>query len=115
MIEELLDALESNESIQGTKDTEPEEVVMAVDRPQAENGQKRRTLRLCGQIGKFPVLILVDSSSVGTFISSALAARLPHALSECAPTQFVTADGTPMTCGQKIQATLDVSGTYICV
>jgi hypothetical protein len=40
---------------------------------------------------------------VGTFISSELAARIPHVLTECAPTQFMTTDGTPMTCGQKVQ------------
>jgi len=33
---------------------------------------KRRTMKLHGQVGKIEVLILVDSGSVGTFISDLL-------------------------------------------
>jgi hypothetical protein len=108
--------LEADEPAEITAEHEPEEIVMAVNRQQSSSDQKRRTLRLCGQIGKFPVLILVDSGSVGTFISSELATRLPHVLTECPPTQFMTADGTPMTLwAEGARYGLDVSRAYICV
>lgn len=34
---------------------------------------KRRTMKICGKIGKIDVLILIDFGSVGTFISNKLA------------------------------------------
>lgn len=46
-----------------------------------------------GKWGKIQVLVLVDSGSVGSFISTELAKQLSHALSPCEPTQFVAADG----------------------
>jgi hypothetical protein len=103
VIEELLDALEATDSDEGCEESDSKEIIMTVNQQNSDVSQKRRTMRLCGQIGKLPVLILVDSGSVGTFISSDLAKQLPHTLTTCAPAQFVTTDGSPMTCNQKIQ------------
>jgi hypothetical protein len=60
-----------------------EETVMAVGVPASAAVSKRRTMKFCGQIGKIQALILVDSGSVGTFISDHLAQQLPHKLTEC--------------------------------
>lgn len=48
---------------------EVEETVLVVGHSVQSEGQKRRTMRLCAMIGKLQVLILVDSCSVGSFIS----------------------------------------------
>jgi hypothetical protein len=63
---------------------------------------KRRTLKLHEKVGKIVVLILVDSESVGTFISEALAQRLQLPIISCPSAQYVAADGSPMLCNQKI-------------
>lgn len=59
-------------------------------------------MRLCGRIDKLTVLILVDSSSVGTFISDRLASQLQMAIVATEPLQLVAADGSPMVCDKKI-------------
>lgn len=56
-----------------------------------------------GKWGKIQVLVLVDSGSVGSFISTELAKQLSHALSPYEPTQFVAADGSPMICNQRFK------------
>ena len=64
---------------------------------------RRKTLKLCGTIGKLDVLILVDSGIVGTFTSSQLAERLQVPLSECPPTHYIAADGSPMICSHQVK------------
>lgn len=104
VIKEMLDALESVESGDiAVEEPDSEEVVMSVAQKAFDNNPKRRTLRLCGQIGKLPNLIFVDSRSIGIFISTGLAEQLPHALSDCRLAQFITADGSPMTCSKEVQ------------
>lgn len=71
VIEELLDALETK----GVDDSKPnskilEETIMAVGHASLPDQTKRRTMKMCGQIGGKEVLILVDSGSVASFISS---------------------------------------------
>lgn len=94
VIEEiLLDALEVDDDSELFESTEViEETVLAAGQAVGTNSVKRKTLKLCGWIGKADVLILVDSGSVGTFISSQLADRLQLPLIECTPTQYVAAD-----------------------
>lgn len=58
------------------EEEELEDDVMAVGHSDSLVLAKRRTLKLHGKVGKTEVLILVDSRSVGTFISEALAQRL---------------------------------------
>jgi hypothetical protein len=94
VIEELLDALEDDDSENEMAEvTEPNETVLAVGHSVLAKEGKRRTMRLCGQIDTIQVLILVDSGSVGTFISQ-------HS---CDPDQFIAADGSPMICDQRIE------------
>jgi hypothetical protein len=59
---------------------------------------KRKTMKLSGYIGDMQVLILVDSGSVGSFVSSAVVDKLQAQLQGCRPAQYITADGSPMTC-----------------
>lgn len=104
VIEELLDALETI----GVDDSEPdcevlEETVMAVGHATLSDQAKRRTMKLCGQIGGKEVLILVDSGSVASFISTQLADSLQLQSVQCNQANFVTADGSPMVCSRQVQ------------
>jgi hypothetical protein len=78
VIEELWDALEhSDEDDTIDSDDEPElEAVLAVDTNLDQSVTKRRTMKLKGNVGNQEVLILIDSGSVGTFVSEHLADKL---------------------------------------
>jgi hypothetical protein len=62
-----LDDTETNE--EAMDGPEIEETIMAVGHAVYEKTVKRNTMRLCGQIGNIQTLILIDSGSVGTFVS----------------------------------------------
>ena len=102
-----MDALEADEEstvdIGEEEEDEQDETVLAVGHDVTIGALKRRTMKLCGKIGKTEVLILVDSGSVGTFISQQLASRISKKPIKCHPTNFVAATGGPMTCSQKIK------------
>lgn len=78
MLEEILDALEPEDSDSTTVsvEEEEEEIVLAVSQANSVDKIKRRTMRICVTIGKQNILILIDSSSIGTFISTQLAQQL---------------------------------------
>lgn len=80
-----------------------EEVVLAVGQDASTEIKKRRTLKIYGRIGKLEVLILIDSGSVGTFISDKLASKLPVQSVPCTSSKFLAANGSPMICAQKIE------------
>jgi hypothetical protein len=80
-----------------------EETVMVVGHSSLPDPAKRRTMKLCGKIGKKEVLILVDSGSVASFISTQLADQLQVQTIPCQQTSFVAADGSPMICNKQIQ------------
>lgn len=103
VVEELLDALDDTASDCSEEHApESEEVVMAVGQATTGSENRRKTMRLCAQIGKIQVLILIDTGSVGSFISPQLADQLPILSSDCEPATFMTADGSPMICQKKI-------------
>lgn len=102
VIEELLDALQDTRSEIDEEDTVEEETVLAVDQSAQLEGARRRTMRLCAMIGKLQVLILVDSGSVGFFISQQLADQLMLPTSQCQPAWYIAADGSPIVCEQKM-------------
>ena len=62
----------------------------------------RQTLKLLAQIGKHEVLILVDSGSVGTFVSEQLVKHLKLDTSACDTSTFRAADGGMMLCDKKV-------------
>lgn len=107
VVEELLDALQTDDlsvddvSMDSTE--EVDETLLAVGHAAVAGNCKRKTLKLCGKVGKTDILILVDSGSVGTFISQQLAAQIPYKLVQCQVSHFVAADGGPMTCSRKIE------------
>ncbi|XP_039778261.1 uncharacterized protein LOC120645545 [Panicum virgatum] len=86
----------------GSDEETDQDVVMAVSTPQTTQTTKRRTMKLQGKIGTQDVLILVDSGSVGTFISDQLASRLELPSQDCSPLSFLAADGSPMACNKRI-------------
>lgn len=59
-------------------------------------------MKFYGTIGKTEVLILVDSGSVGSFVSSKLATKLQNQIQDYPQAQFITADGSPMICTKRI-------------
>ncbi|KAG2561578.1 hypothetical protein PVAP13_8KG206203, partial [Panicum virgatum] len=104
VIEELFDAIDHTmepDEIGSDEETD-QDVVMAVSTPQTTQTTKRRTMKLQGKIGTQDVLILVDSGSVGTFISDQLASRLELPSQDCSPLSFLAADGSPMACNKRI-------------
>ena len=54
------------------------------------------------KIGKHQVLILVDSDSVGTFVSNQLVQHLKLSTTSCELCTFRAADGGVMLCDQKV-------------
>ncbi|WVZ70539.1 hypothetical protein U9M48_019198 [Paspalum notatum var. saurae] len=78
------------------------ETVLAVAPAVNEQSKKRKTMRLHGTVGGLEVKILVDSGSVGTFISTNLASQLQYQPQSCVQTQYVATDGSPMICSQRI-------------
>jgi hypothetical protein len=104
VIEELLDALEDTRIDNVEVDSEAlEETVMAVGHDSLPDQSKRRTMKLCGNIGKNEVLILVDSGSVASFVSTQLADQLQLHSVPCQQTNFIAADGSPMSCIRQVQ------------
>ena len=59
-------------------------------------------MRLLGHVEGQEVLILVDSGSVGTFVSEQLAHKLQLSTISCPTAQFIAADGSPMACANRI-------------
>lgn len=76
--------------------------VMAIGTDLPKQASVRKTMRLCGTVGALQIMILVDSGSVGSFVSTQLAEHLKDRLKTCPTTNFITADGSPMTCSQSI-------------
>jgi hypothetical protein len=100
----MLDALEDCDDLETATAEESIETegVMAIGDKIVPLNTKRKTMKLSGYIGDMQVLILVDSGSVGSFVSSAVADKLQAQLQGCTPAQYITADGSPMTCSQNI-------------
>jgi hypothetical protein len=100
VVEELLDAREDCDDLETATAEESIETegVMAIGDKIVPLNTKRKTMKLSGYIGDMQVLILVDSGSVGSFVSSAVADKLQAQLQGCRPAQYITADGSPMTC-----------------
>jgi hypothetical protein len=104
VLEELLEAVDDIEmdSAEDFSELSEPETVMAMGSDVPKHPSSRKTMRLCGTVGAVDIMILVDSGSVGSFISKQLADQLKHQIQSCPPANFVTADGTPMICDQGI-------------
>jgi hypothetical protein len=76
VLEELWDALELS-SPEDSKDVQSdamtsEDAVFSLQPPKEGNKVRRQTLKLLARIGKQQLLVLVDSGSIGTFVSDKL-------------------------------------------
>ena len=102
MIQELLELFQLDDSPDYSSCEEEEaHLVMVVQQSQPQDNptavrRKRKTMRFKGFVGKTEILILLDSSSAGTFITPETAASIQQSEQSCDPLQFVTADVSPM-------------------
>lgn len=104
VVEELLDALDEGADLEMStmEEAMESEGVMAIGDTPAQVQGKRRTMRLSGSIGGLDILILVDFGSVRSFISTAVADKLKSQIQTCQEAQYITVDGSPLTCSQNI-------------
>jgi hypothetical protein len=106
-VEELLEVLQiqSDDSQTDSESGESEEAdLMLLSGNSSSQRTRKRCLRLQGFIGKRQVLILIDSGSVSSFISSKLAAELHCETQQTPPTTFVVANGNSVTCSEMVPA-----------
>lgn len=105
VIQELLDVFQLSPldevEEEDSKPENVEEAVMALSDVQpSENvtlsSSKRQTVKFRGFIGKQEILILLDSGSIGTFVSEQLVQTCGLQVKQCQPMTFSTADGSPM-------------------
>jgi len=87
--------LDTCSDCEANQDDSADEVIMAVKEDQSNSvvKKKRKTIRFQGFIGKHEILILVDSGSVGTFVSESLVSVLNLQTQPCEQLQFTTTDG----------------------
>jgi len=83
--------------------TEECDVVMAVSSDALPEQSRRKTMRLHGTVQGLEVVILVDSGSIGTFISENLANHMTDKLVPCSASQYTTANGNHMTCNTEVK------------
>lgn len=72
VLEELFDAIEMDEQSEEENSEQmetPPEAVFALQPTPSAKKDKRRTMKIMAKIGKQQVLVLIDSGSVGTFVS----------------------------------------------
>lgn len=100
VIQELLEILQVEEPSDDEEDFHgcSPDTIMAVKEDQSAppTSRKRKTIRFQGFVGKQELLILLDSGSVGTFISEELATSLGSKSQPAESLKFSTADGSPM-------------------
>lgn len=108
VLEELWDALELlavDDSVEVQSDSlTAEDSVCALQLPENPRSNRQQTLKLLTRIGKHQVLILVDSGSVGTFVSDELVQSLKLHTEECQAATFKATDGGQLPCSQRVPA-----------
>jgi hypothetical protein len=106
VLEEILDAMQIHELSDETdievQTLAEEQSVLTVDPSPNPPNSPRQTLKLLAQIGKYSVLMLVDSSSIGTFVSDQLVKHMKIQTVSCQASTFKAADGSIMWCNQKV-------------
>jgi hypothetical protein len=92
-----LDLTASNESIDvQSENLTAEDSVCALQLPQSDRSVRRNTLKLLAHIGKHQVMVLVNSGSVGTFISDKLVSTLSLPIEPYQIATFKATDGGKM-------------------
>lgn len=105
VLEELWDALE----LSSAKESEEvqfegvmtEDSVLALQPPDKATPGRRQTRKLLARIGKQQVLVLVDSGSIGAFMSDRLVQALGLQTKSCLAATFKAADGVSYTAQQR--------------
>lgn len=105
-MEEILDAIEP---VSDSSDDEPDQAldsespVLAIADKTEPHQPTRRTMKLLGTIAKQQVLILVDSGSIGTFISHTLVQKLQLSTESCDESHYKSASGGTMICNSMVK------------
>jgi hypothetical protein len=104
VLEELWDAVddESDNQMSDQATQEVEESIMAVHDSDKPMSAKCKTFRFIANVGKDKVLVLIDSGSVGTFVSEQLVQKLKLPTQSCPSATFKAADGGILTCTQMV-------------
>ncbi|CAO2166488.1 unnamed protein product [Urochloa humidicola] len=104
---ELAQISNSEEDTSSAKlDTDSKEEILAISEFATEGTLGKKTIRLQGLLQKQEVLILIDSSNSGTFISEELVQTLKMQTSVVSPIQVKMANGTKLSCGRTAQINL---------
>lgn len=107
-VEELLDILmlqsgSEAEEDQPKSDSDGEASVMQISHCAAVGGTGKKTIRLQGWLNGKQVLILVDSGSSASFISTNVVEELGLTTVEVTPITVTMADGGKTTCNQMVE------------
>jgi hypothetical protein len=104
VLEELWDAVddESDNQMSDQATQEVEESIMDVHDSDKPVSAKCKTFRFIANVGKDKVLVLIDSGSVGTFVSEQLVQKLKLPTQSCPSATFKAADGGILTCTQMV-------------
>lgn len=101
VLEEVLDSIQTNQqedllTAEGNQSSDEELLTLSVC--VAAGIQDKRTIRMQGTINNHDILILVDSGSLGTFISERIVKPAKLTSIECAPIQVTVANGSKLSC-----------------
>lgn len=100
VIEELMEILliSADMEAEDSEESDSEDLMLLAATTEPRSALKKNTIRLQGVVGKHQILILIDSGSVASFISTNLAEKLQCATKPMADRQFTVADGHPVLC-----------------
>jgi hypothetical protein len=108
VLEELWDALElatTDDTVEVQSDTlSAEDSVCALQSRESNQGRRKNTLKLLARMRKHQVLVLVDSGSVGTFVSERLVQTLGLLTEPCQSATFKAIDGGQLPCSERVPA-----------
>lgn len=112
VLEELCDALElatTDDTVEIQSDTLSAEdsvcvCVCVLQSPVSNQGRHKNMLKLLARIGKHQVLVLVDSGSVGIFVSERLVQTLGLLTEPYQSATFKAVDGGQLPCSERVPA-----------
>lgn len=103
VIEELMEILPISDAADddfSDGGSDPDDLMMIAATITPNEAKKKHTIRLQGTVGKHSILILIDSGSVASFVSTKMAEQLKCATHTMPNRQFTVADGHPVQCSQ---------------
>lgn len=104
MVEELLELLQTSEPVITEVVEEEDDCVMSLSKMAADGVEGLRTVRLVGRIDDQEILILVDSGSSHSFISTQAACKLQRSRTTISPMKVKVANGTVLQCNIQLGA-----------